>query len=386
MRLWGPTQATKLTLVRSTGDPKIDVVFVHGLGGEGHKTFRLDEQVSWHTWIGDAVDGVRIWTLDYRHKITMWAGGAMPLTDRSINVLATLQVELLDGLPIVIVGHSYGGLLAKQLLRSSQHASFYKTITDRIKGIVFLGTPHTGSNIAHYVAGMKIIVRSSSAVQELRQSEPLLRDLNAWFRDHMQTSEIKLTVYFETTSTKGIQIVDASSADPGIAGVVPVPVDGNHFEVAKPLLSDFRVKQTIEMIRSLRGEGVKEKQAGRLSLLQKMLVANDDELKKLGGTAKRKFAANPKDAEAEDALDYYENLNFQRTSSSGGMRATKGSILDMLLSRGMGAYDKPSLLSALFIISGLAVGFNIIDSRLLDSAMTDWLKRIVSTAWGWIVG
>jgi hypothetical protein len=41
-------------------------------------------------------------------------------------------------------------------------------------------------------------------------------------------------VFFESHPTKGLPVVDASSANPGIANVRPIPVDSNHIDICKP--------------------------------------------------------------------------------------------------------------------------------------------------------
>ncbi|WP_225310991.1 hypothetical protein [Vibrio fortis] len=61
---------------------------------------------------------------------------------------------------LVFVGHSFGGLVIKQLLR---HASDQRSereevssFLSRVKKIVFLGTPHTGSSLATFSDRLRV--------------------------------------------------------------------------------------------------------------------------------------------------------------------------------------------------------------------------------------
>jgi triacylglycerol esterase/lipase EstA (alpha/beta hydrolase family) len=213
---------TELIAVSKAPDPAVDVVFVHGLDGDPTETWALRNVENWQTWITKAVPRANIWTLGYRLRTSKWFGGSMPMTTRAVSILATLNVELVDGLPIVFVCHSYGGLLIKQLLRSGfEIATGYEELVERVAGIVFLGTPNSGTSIANYAKALNPILRTSTAIQEMRQSQHHLQELTYWFRKKATTSNWLLRAYFETLPTYGLIVVDEASADIGIASVTP---------------------------------------------------------------------------------------------------------------------------------------------------------------------
>ena len=133
----------------------IDVVFVHGLDGDARTTWHPKNEPTrfWPTWIAQDVPGTAVWSLGYEVSSSAWKGTDMPLADRATNALATLEAAGLGGAPIVFVCHSLGGLLVKQMLR---HASDYgvpgwSDIARATRGIVFLSTPHSGSDISSWV-------------------------------------------------------------------------------------------------------------------------------------------------------------------------------------------------------------------------------------------
>jgi pimeloyl-ACP methyl ester carboxylesterase len=151
---------------------QMDVIFIHGLNGDERSTWQFEKTPSWQTWLSDALPEANIWSLGYGLTSSWLRGGSIPLTDRAINVLATLSVELREDRLIVFVCHSYGGLLVKQLLRTSREiAPEYADLMKRVRGVVFLGTPHTGSGVAEYSLALRKILRSSPAIDELRRTQ-----------------------------------------------------------------------------------------------------------------------------------------------------------------------------------------------------------------------
>lgn len=159
----------------------------------------------------------------------------MPLADRAVNVLAALYGNGLGAKPICFVTHSMGGLVIKQLLREASSTSTeYRGIVTSIKGLVFLATPHTGSDLASLATYLQTLLRITPAAEELAAHAPALRDLNRWFRNNAAELGLRVKVFFETRPFLGVLVVNASSADPGLANVTPVPIDADHVSICKP--------------------------------------------------------------------------------------------------------------------------------------------------------
>lgn len=140
---------TELLLISSTENPRIDVIFVHGLNGDAKETWNFGDQPSWDTWIKEAHPAARIWSLNYRLRSFRWRGGSMAIQDRAVNVLATIYGDLSGETPILFVCHSYGGLLVKQMLSTGLGRAHneYGRLVKRVKAIVFLGTPPTTGRV-----------------------------------------------------------------------------------------------------------------------------------------------------------------------------------------------------------------------------------------------
>jgi predicted alpha/beta hydrolase family esterase len=219
-----------------------DVVFVHGLAGHPWETWHWQNSKDknyqpdnfWPVWLGNALD-IGIWTFGYSAARFTPNGSAMPLFDQASNLLENLKNYELGEHPIVFVTHSMGGLLVKKMLSTAQNfPANNQDILDSTKGIVFISTPHVGSDVAQWANALAGFLTTVN-VEELKPHAPQLRELDEWYRQNVDTLGIKTKVYYETQPTSGVLIVNASSANPGIKDVKPVAVEeANHDSIAKP--------------------------------------------------------------------------------------------------------------------------------------------------------
>ncbi|MBW4700074.1 MAG: TIR domain-containing protein [Aphanocapsa lilacina HA4352-LM1] len=247
-----------------------DVVFVHGLDGDARKTWQPENKPErfWPNWIGEDIDGVGVWSLGYPINAFGWKGATMPLADRAVNALVVLKT---DGVgmdrPVVFIAHSLGGLLVKEMLRKATDGSVPegKLLAQNTRGVVFLSTPHSGSNLADFVAYLKFLLPNVS-VDELRTQEPRLRELNTWYRNNVSRLGIHTQVYCERKPTQAGRnffgqlvntvVVDAASSDPGITGVTAVPMDDDHISISRPTRESTLYRRTKEFVEtSLSAEG-----------------------------------------------------------------------------------------------------------------------------------
>jgi hypothetical protein len=161
----------------------------------------------------------------------------MALQDRALQTLDLLQQNSIGTRPTVFVCHSLGGLLAKALLRRhSDLRGQTDTATDlNVVGIVFLATPHAGSEVASTLRHLSMVLRLTVSVSDLRADSPVLLDLYEWFRRHAEDADIRLLSYTERRPVAGlVDLVTPSSAHPGV-GPAPIPLDEDHLSIAKPL-------------------------------------------------------------------------------------------------------------------------------------------------------
>ena len=178
--------------------------------------------------------------------------------------------------PIIFVVHSLGGILIKQMLRSSSdggnpRGSDFPKLALSTRLVIFLATPHAGSSMArlaesvHAVSSMVIsglvstvqwlpisgpirwlasrAVERGPFTKALESGDPYLGDLAAWYRNNAPEIGIETRAYYENSGVVGAKIVvDKDSANPGISGVEAIALDADHFSICKlkPQSEDYR--------------------------------------------------------------------------------------------------------------------------------------------------
>jgi hypothetical protein len=239
-------QADKLAdlhpLSNSRGALKAHVIFLHGLGGHPYRTWQAtsDKKSLWPRWLAEDIEGLAVWSVGYEAPVSRWKGTAMHLVDRAENILGRLltRAELRTG-RIILIGHSLGGLVIKQLFRTlemeARKNATAASLLDRIDKVAFLATPHTGADLAITGDRWRIFVRPSAATLCLVRNDPNLRDLNIWYRQWATEKGISHLVLRETKPVRILgTIVKPDSADPALNLVRAWPTDHDHFSIAKP--------------------------------------------------------------------------------------------------------------------------------------------------------
>lgn len=230
---------SKIELVSDATEtvPELDVVLIHGLDGDARSTWQNDDDPDafWPRWLAEDFPSIRIWAVDYEAAPTLYKGTAMPISDRANNLLQAIRVRKIGTSPMVLMGHSMGGLLIKQMLRTSHDniaplSSFLSTDTI---GIALIATPNAGSRLAYWVSKIAAILRLTEPVHELVYDKAFLRELNTWFRNYVVEKKPNVLVLAEAKTTVGVRIVDSTSGDPGLPKVVPVLLDSNHKTICK---------------------------------------------------------------------------------------------------------------------------------------------------------
>jgi hypothetical protein len=117
------------------------------------------------------------------------------------------------------------------------------------KGVVFLATPHTGSDIASFLRWIGPAIKVSETVGELKKNNAMLRDLAIWYRENVPDRNVKHGVLYETQSVRGLPVlvVGQDAADPGLPGVIPIPVGGaDHIWICKLNSKDDLVYRSVK--------------------------------------------------------------------------------------------------------------------------------------------
>ena len=103
----------------------------------------------------------------------------MTLHERANNMLEQLAAYGIGDRPIIMITHSLGGLLAKEMLRASNECTdaAWKRVVENTRLVAFLSTPHSGATLG-VVLKFFIPRLASGHVELLSNSSGFLTNLN----------------------------------------------------------------------------------------------------------------------------------------------------------------------------------------------------------------
>lgn len=229
----------------------LDLIFVHGLEGHYEQTWcPAGYDSSWLQWLAEDHPDVRILTVSYDISgIKLSSINTQPLYDRAKNILDLFALRGIGGRPFGLICHSYGGLLAKQILRTARDSSSgeYRGIAEQLAFTTFLGTPHRGTAVATWIDRVGNLL-TSVAVQELRSNSNALRELNEWFREYVSLNSPTVISYSESKPTKGVVVVKIEDTDLGIPGASSIALDEDHISISKPTSREEHVYLRVDKL------------------------------------------------------------------------------------------------------------------------------------------
>jgi hypothetical protein len=249
------------TAVYTHPDAKVDIILVHGLNGEPQKTWTAKNGVFWPAdLLPTSLREARANILVYGYNADVYSKkhSSSP-SDNFIYMHAQTLItslthyrkdELTFRNPIIWVCHSLGGILVKRALlysndlRAPQHED-YRSIYVSTYGIVFLGTPHTGSGLAMWgtvlqamsdaVVPKSFFQSESVLLKTLKRDNETLQNINIHFLDIYQRFKILMAHENHKTDLKGTRalVVDATSASPQLPGVTYYAIEATHSGMCK---------------------------------------------------------------------------------------------------------------------------------------------------------
>ncbi|KAL9029654.1 MAG: hypothetical protein Q9196_002137 [Gyalolechia fulgens] len=235
------------------GVPTANIIFVHGLGGTSQKTWcrNRDIRFFWpREWLPleTGFGKIRVLSFGYNaHFASCGRENILNIGDFAKDLLFGMKFGLDQGsqeleigkAPIIFVAHSMGGLVVKKAFILAQNDNQYRQVLTSACAILFLSTPHRGTNLAELLNRiLSVSVFNHSAKQyiaELRQNSPALQDINEQFRNI--ASHLRIFSFFETQQTaigpKKMMVLEKDSSILGYPDEVSKPLDADHHNVCK---------------------------------------------------------------------------------------------------------------------------------------------------------
>ena len=230
--------ASQLFRVCGSETAVLDVIFIHGLTGNPKETWTTESgDEYWPAWFCDVFGNVSVYAIGYPANIyAKWASKELDLHERANNLLERLAAYGIGKRPIMVVAHSLGGILAKEMLRVSKECTDegWRLFAKNTKVVAFLATPHLGADLASIIKFIAPRI-SSTHIHLLTNDSGYLRSLNQSYRDLAKVLGIRTVPYYETYKTHKLAcIVSADSADPGAGNARPIAIEADHISICKP--------------------------------------------------------------------------------------------------------------------------------------------------------
>ena len=241
-------------LYEPDGTPSADIIFVHGLGGSSRQTWskNRDPALFWPLeWLPHEVSlsSARILTFGYNAHFAQLSGKAniLNISDFAKELLYALRFATgaeqrplrIGTVPIIFVAHSMGGLVTKKACILGQNDVHYRDIIQSIVSMVFLSTPHRGTDLAEtlnrILSACIFAFSPKQYIEELRRNSSTLQEINDQFRNF--AGSIDIISFFETQPTTvgilSLLILQRDSSTLGYPEEISKPLDADHHEVCK---------------------------------------------------------------------------------------------------------------------------------------------------------
>lgn len=245
-----------LRVVRDPENADIDIVAVHGLGGQGFRSWingdsKGTKSKSWlNELLGADMPNARIMTygyisdgVSYRYIVRNIVYGRA--LDLAKALAAQRQRDHTNRRPLFFIAHSLGGWIVKRALIISSEAadSELKDIELSTSGVAFFGTPSPGrpsspSPLAHVIRTTSGLADNgqSRAAKSLASQEPHASDME-WLEHQMDafkaiTANLPRLSFHETKQTREGYVVEPRYSVAGSDGV-QIGLQASHSELVR---------------------------------------------------------------------------------------------------------------------------------------------------------
>ncbi|KAH7161817.1 hypothetical protein EDB81DRAFT_610202, partial [Dactylonectria macrodidyma] len=223
----------------------LSIVAVHGLNGKAYKTWAQDGKL----WLADFlpldIPYARIFTYGYNSRVA-FAGSASGVDDHSRTLLERLMAKRrqfghTEKRPLLFICHSLGGVIVKRALAIAHERSRrYSSITRDTFGIMFLGTPHRGSDTAYWgnLLGKLADVLTLGSIrtqllEDLKRKSAMLGATCTQFIERSESLHRIFSIYERQPTKRSGLIVEEDSAVIGLPNEIPIPIEADHRSMCK---------------------------------------------------------------------------------------------------------------------------------------------------------
>ncbi|KAI4910198.1 hypothetical protein J4E90_007630 [Alternaria incomplexa] len=217
---------------------KADIVFIHGLGGSSRMTWSKHKSpgLFWPLTFLPLEPDIclaRILSFGYDADFTNGSNATNVILDFAKTLLYNLKYYTDDKSENLNMGQAY---------MQGQNDPEYENIVKAISAIIFLSTPHRGTNLANVlnrILQSTPVTNSKPFISELTRNSSTLQKLNEQFR-HI-APKLKIVSFYETQPTSigpksaraRVMVLERDSSLLGYPGETSNPLNADHHGVCK---------------------------------------------------------------------------------------------------------------------------------------------------------
>ncbi|KIV92177.1 polyubiquitin [Exophiala mesophila] len=247
-------------LPSNTQESSVDIIAVHGLNGKARGTWKDVE--TGRLWLEDflpeAMPNARIMTFGYDSSLLLSRSKA-GIEDFALDLLNRIwmlrQTQKTKARPLIFVAHSLGGVVVKKaLILSHENSHYYGDIVASTAGIIFLGTPHRGSDIVGWTSMLRTMVEIMSGTQLVRtdlvkvldtRSQALI-NISKQFLPRSTGLSIMSFIELQVERPLNILVVPEESARLGLPNEMVFPVNASHRSICRYAFSTDQTYVLVE--------------------------------------------------------------------------------------------------------------------------------------------
>jgi len=198
------------------------IVFVHGLTGNRDKTWTHESGVFWPGELAEDITSARIMTFGYDADVVkLWgmvSGNTLRDHGKNLAYDVSDQRRRCRDRPIIFIAHSLGGLVCEQALLicrdGEAHLATLEKVFHSTQGIIFMGTPHRGADLAHWgktLAKLLTVIRHTNPaiVGVLEKKSEVLAAVQEQFQQTLLKYHGSINIYcfYEEKPVRGVDFI-----------------------------------------------------------------------------------------------------------------------------------------------------------------------------------
>ncbi|PTB65131.1 hypothetical protein BBK36DRAFT_1121948, partial [Trichoderma citrinoviride] len=222
---------------------KVDIIAVHGLNGtlRGTWTDKAANTLWLEDFLSSAIPDARIMTFGYDSKL-MLSHSRDSIEDFAtelLNQIWMLRLSQKDKCRLLVfIAHSLGGIVVKKaIILAHGNNHHYGHIASSTIGIVFLATPHQGSDLTRWASLLTLISKNrlirSDLIDTLKPQSSVLSQISKSFLPRSSDLAIMSFVEKQVEPRLLVLVVPEESAKMGVPNEMVFPVQAHHRSICR---------------------------------------------------------------------------------------------------------------------------------------------------------